>query len=57
MMAMSEADLPFTTISPAHLQGLCSELRILLDAELAAGNRRRGRRRYCSVSMKDEVKI
>jgi hypothetical protein len=39
MMAMSEADLPFTTINPAHLQGLCSELRILLDAELAAGNR------------------
>jgi|SRR6516164_3673331 hypothetical protein len=39
MIAMSEADLPFATINPAHLQGLCPELRILLDAELTAGNR------------------
>jgi hypothetical protein len=39
MIAMSEADPPFTTINPAHLQRLCPELRILLDAELADGNR------------------
>jgi hypothetical protein len=39
MIAMSEAALPFTTINLALLHGLCPELRLLLDAELAAGNR------------------